>query len=216
MAGSVTNAGDSAREYHEREEYQRAALRVLRRGEPLTKHWWRSKYAWNGSRVGAGIHVLRRGHGLTIDGHGTERRPYVMPDPNAYPALRLVTKEFKARYYDSPHWARKRAERYSMDSYSCVLCRAGPHVLQCHHITYETLFCEQTRDLMTLCTHCHDVIHGRANAVPDGHRADRKAISAAWPIGATPQRHAILGLYPDPPDWVAEGALTGGEEPAPF
>jgi hypothetical protein len=68
-----------------------------------------------------------------------------------------VTDDWKAAYYDSPHWAARRAARKKHDGFRCANCH-GIKDLQVHHWRYD-LFAEKTGDLMTLCRACHGRMH---------------------------------------------------------
>lgn len=63
------------------------------------------------------------------------------------------------RYLNSDEWRVRRDKAFERDSERCVLChREGNHV---HHMTYRNIFNEDIRDLITVCTECHEYIHGR-------------------------------------------------------
>lgn len=63
------------------------------------------------------------------------------------------------KYLISKEWRIRRDKIFERDSGRCVLChKQGHHV---HHMTYRNIFNEDKRDLITVCTECHEYIHGR-------------------------------------------------------
>ena len=68
---------------------------------------------------------------------------------------------FKAKYHAyllSDEWRNRRACRAYMDGHRCLKCGSTEN-LETHHVTYERLFRERMRDLITLCHKCHDKYH---------------------------------------------------------
>lgn len=64
-----------------------------------------------------------------------------------------------AEYMQSERWKQKRAKRFEIDGYQCVLCGSAKN-LECHHLSYDRLGHEDVRyDLLTLCRECHREIH---------------------------------------------------------
>lgn len=60
-------------------------------------------------------------------------------------------------YLQSPAWMEKTRQVYERDSYTCVVCKqVAEHV---HHLTYEHLFNEPLTDLISVCSHCHKILH---------------------------------------------------------
>lgn len=57
------------------------------------------------------------------------------------------------RYLQSGAWAKKRAERLSIDSHKCQVC--GAEAEEVHHLTYNRLGKESMDDLVSLCKKCH-------------------------------------------------------------
>lgn len=150
-------APQQARTFHERDEAHAAVLRMLRERTHLTKlHYERD--AKNGSRLAPLIEQLRNAHGFAIEGDGSVKSPYIMGDVRQCPTLARVSPEMKAAYYALPHWLKVRGLRLERDCRMCVLCDANS-ALRCHHVTYENLFSEPLRDLMTVCDPCHKRLH---------------------------------------------------------
>lgn len=150
----------SARVFHERREVQSFVLRNLRSGAHMTKCAY-EKTSADGSRLAPVIEQLRNAHGFQIDGQGTIKTPYSMPNRRQFPGLAMVTPEIKDAYYCSSHWLKKSQERKALDGNQCVLCfdKETQAVLHCHHVTYENLFAEPMEDLLTLCEVCHERLH---------------------------------------------------------
>lgn len=90
-----------------------------------------------------------------------------------------VTDEMKAAYYETEHWRSIRAERLAYDQYRCCFCKAD-NCLQVHHWKYD-LFCEQLRNLTTLCNECHEELHSYG------------CIKIRFPASVTPEIAAMLG-----------------------
>jgi hypothetical protein len=147
----------SARTFHERDEAQAAVLLMLRDRTHLTKMQY-EREAKNGSRLAPIIEQLRNAHGLAIAGNGSVKSPYRMEHVRQCPTLARVTPEMKAAYYGLPHWLNARRLRLERDGRMCVLCDSVSD-LRCHHVTYEHLFAEPLRDLMTVCDPCHSSLH---------------------------------------------------------
>ena len=88
-------------------------------------------------------------------------------------------REGYSQYISSLAWAKKRAERLEIDRNRCQTCHHDGSIygLQVHHATYDRLFDEDVqRDLITLCTQCHDAItdvmrsrRGQGNVSVDVH-----------------------------------------------
>ena len=77
---------------------------------------------------------------------------------------------WKQKYYDymdSMEWIDKSnnyKERYPV----CQICGTGnQHMswVHCHHITYENLFNESDKDLITLCKPCHKKAHSKEKII---------------------------------------------------
>lgn len=62
-----------------------------------------------------------------------------------------------------PHWSRVRENRYNFDGGMCVVCKAklDSNNYQAHHLTYDRLGHERTRDVITLCDTCHENFHSK-------------------------------------------------------
>lgn len=63
-------------------------------------------------------------------------------------------------YLQSPEWESKREVILRRDNYTCQRCQAASAAVV-HHITYQNLCNEYDFELVALCRHCHDIIHGR-------------------------------------------------------
>jgi uncharacterized protein YlaI len=150
-------AFQSARTFHERDEAQATVLWRLRDRTHLTKVQY-EREAKNGSRLAPIIEQLRNAHGFAIAGDGSVKSPYHLDDVRQCPKLARVTPDMKAAYYGLPHWLNVRRSRLERDGRMCVLCDSVSD-LRCHHVTYEHLFAEPLRDLMTVCDSCHDRLH---------------------------------------------------------
>ena len=148
--------GRQVLEQMQRDELQRQLLFRLRSGEEIYN---KTEVSNDRTRPAVIVEQLRNCHGFHIDGCGSKKNPYVMPDTGEQPSLVRVSKQMKENYYLLPHWQQKRAERFVLDFHRCVLCRTDFTKLSCHHICYTRLFCEQMRDLMTVCDGCHASIH---------------------------------------------------------
>lgn len=154
---SQVEEGPDARRFHQRDQQQAVVLHQLRSGERLSKLEW-ERIAADGGRLAPVVEQLRNAHGLAIVGDGSVTSPYFMEDARQLPCLARVTPEMKEAYYQTPHWHAVRVARRSLDRDSCVACSAV-ECLQCHHLTYQRLFAEELRDLLTLCESCHRMVH---------------------------------------------------------
>ncbi len=71
------------------------------------------------------------------------------------------------RYIRSDKWRNIAKERAKIDGFKCVCCDCigtNNNPLECHHISYRHLFCEDQEDyiytdLVTLCRNCHTSLH---------------------------------------------------------
>ena len=147
----------NAKKSHESVSKQSELLQLLRT-QPVTKLHYEQTVRCDGSRTAPLIEKLRNAHGFNIAGTGKTKDPYYLLNRFQSPTVAEVDKVMKNLYYNSHHWSTTRSERYSLDDYSCVLCYSDENI-QCHHVTYENLFCENMMDLMTVCRDCHEVIH---------------------------------------------------------
>jgi hypothetical protein len=158
------HAGQRVARISESKADQKSALARLRTGVKLEK----MEFDCGGGRVAIAIEKLRNAYGFRIDGRGTVKDPYVMHDTSQHPSLACVTEDMKAAYYGTPHWRSVRESRLTIDGCCCVLCKDHRDP-RCHHITYENLFNEQLKDLMTVCDECHGRIHAACRlAFPPG------------------------------------------------
>lgn len=67
-------------------------------------------------------------------------------------------KKYENYISKSEVWKTIRRLRIEVDEYRCKSCR-GTNNLQVHHKTYENLYNENLRDLITLCEKCHKNVH---------------------------------------------------------
>jgi hypothetical protein len=60
-----------------------------------------------------------------------------------------------------PHWTIVRMARFRADNGKCVLCHCDlvMNNFQTHHVSYERLGHERLRDVITLCSECHEHFH---------------------------------------------------------
>lgn len=65
------------------------------------------------------------------------------------------------RYLESDEWKEKRAAVLERDENRCVLC--GEAAKEVHHVVYSNVYDEPLRDLISLCSECHEKIHGEIN-----------------------------------------------------
>ena len=67
-----------------------------------------------------------------------------------------------AAYMNSPEWFARREKTLERDGYCCRACllenRARP-ATQVHHISYQLVFHEPIKDLLSLCGSCHEAEH---------------------------------------------------------
>lgn len=100
-----------------------------------------------------------RDQGYIIEKRPTDKRSFEY----RYAGREEVEKtpaDFQQRYMASRHWKKCREARLAFDGYACCICKKlrPSVVLDVHHWRYD-LFQERLRDLMTLCTNCHALIH---------------------------------------------------------
>ena len=171
-----------ARAYNESTSKQKRALDALRT-RSITKMAWEAQF--KGARLAPTVDMLRNGHGFTIEGDGSVKSPYMMPDKNQFPSLLRVDGKIKEAYWNSTHWAEMRRRRWEHDSYFCLLCKGEAE--QVHHVVYN-LFNEELRDLMSVCIDCHERIHAAARL--------------KFPSGIKVDHVRRLGIAPDFLDWT--------------
>ena len=148
-----------ARAHHERIEAQKLILAQLRQGEKLRKTECEvSGILGKGSRLAPTVEQLRNCYGFIISGDGSFKNPYRLDDVDQLPTKLKLTKEIQDAYYKSDHWRKTRETRRQQDGGCCVTCKTDLS-LECHHLTYENLFCEEMRDLQSLCSECHKRTH---------------------------------------------------------
>jgi 5-methylcytosine-specific restriction endonuclease McrA len=66
-------------------------------------------------------------------------------------------------YLQSPQWARTRAAVFQRDRKICQGC-LKVQATEVHHLTYKHVYSEFMFELVSLCSDCHDRIHGRPQA----------------------------------------------------
>lgn len=163
------DAGQEARARHSQRERVERALRHMRAGGVIVQEEW--DLEWRG-RVACAIDVLRNALGLTVDGRGLRKDPYVMPVTNELPSMvpsdtkvpvAPVAQTLQARYYLTDWWREVRSRRIDRDGGWCVVCQGtrttGGEELEVHHMRYGRLFREELEDLLTLCRPCHVELH---------------------------------------------------------
>lgn len=97
-------------------------------------------------------------------------QPDLEPDPELQRKLdniqlgfvgnQFMSAKDKAAYLRSAEWFDLRAEVMARDNYKCTSC-GTPHLLECHHISYENLGAESLDQLTILCRTCHQEVHNR-------------------------------------------------------
>lgn len=81
-----------------------------------------------------------------------------------------MTKEEYKEYLKTEHWQEVRKARLSVDKYRCYLC-GTPRRLNVHHLRYDNLGDENVhKDLISLCLHCHLMLHRVQNATQAEYR----------------------------------------------
>lgn len=81
-----------------------------------------------------------------------------------------MTKEEYREYLKTEHWQEVRKARLSVDKYRCYLCGTSKR-LNVHHLRYDNLGDENVRkDLISLCLHCHLMLHRVQNATQAEYR----------------------------------------------
>ena len=71
---------------------------------------------------------------------------------------RALFKRAYNKYLQSPEWEAKRQAVLKRDEYKCVKCGSQDE-LQVHHLTYDHVYNEPLKDLITLCKKCHYKTH---------------------------------------------------------
>jgi len=96
----------------------------------------------------------------------------------------LKVKRQKAhKYIASKEWGEKRNKRFVIDHYTCQKCGTKKSPLQVHHKTYIRLMNEDVeKDIITVCTPCHEEIHRRFGYPTYGvdDRKDRRYWDEKW------------------------------------
>jgi len=81
----------------------------------------------------------------------------LLPVPSLPPRL-------EGRYHTyllSSDWRKKRNKVIRRDGFRCSIC-GSEKLLEVHHLTYDHVFVEKLTELVTLCSHCHRVLHREA------------------------------------------------------
>lgn len=175
-SGLLFDIGVSARAHHESETQQQLALSILRHRE-LTKVSF-ERDCKDGSRLAPAIEMLRNAWGFEIEGSGTTKNPYWMPNRRQYPSKVKVTEQMKDAYYQREEWQRASKQRKEFDNYRCVICTgACQSELHVHHLTYDFLFNERLDCLITVCSLHHKMIHDNSLLrFPNGIKEEYAAI----------------------------------------
>jgi hypothetical protein len=65
--------------------------------------------------------------------------------------------------YLHPNWQRRRLEIMTRDGFKCMICGNKKESLHVHHNTYDGKYIWECsmRSMITLCTTCHELFHGR-------------------------------------------------------
>ncbi len=69
-----------------------------------------------------------------------------------------MNKQEYKHYLKTPHWQVLRAWRKMASDYKCEIC-GSEYRIEVHHLHYDTLFCEEFKDLKVLCHGCHTYLH---------------------------------------------------------
>jgi hypothetical protein len=81
-----------------------------------------------------------------------------MPTHNLYKVPEPVTEKwYRKVYLQSNFWRWRREQYMKRMGYKCEQCRRW--AMECHHLSYDHLFCEPDYDLMALCSECHEDMH---------------------------------------------------------
>lgn len=73
----------------------------------------------------------------------------------------FINRKPNPMYYQTRHWQQVR-QKY-LNGYGCSMGSCGRKANQLHHLNYETICYEQEKDVMPLCSLCHEVAHGGEN-----------------------------------------------------
>ena len=76
--------------------------------------------------------------------------------------------DYKEYISNHPRWQAVRKKRFEFDDGRCVICHRDLHgePYQTHHLSYQRLGRERIRDVITLCSGCHDAFHTNWQKVP--------------------------------------------------
>jgi len=74
-------------------------------------------------------------------------------------------------YINSSDWKELSRQTKANHHWKCNACGQGG-ILHCHHVTYNRLFNETSRDLMVLCATCHHAYHDqyKSRDMPKGNK----------------------------------------------
>ena len=87
------------------------------------------------------------------------------------PDVSASNRWYQRVYLTSKHWQWRRDLYMKTVGYYCEAswngwrCRSPG--TQCHHLSYDNLFCETNKDLMLLCDKCHQRMHKWPKAAND-------------------------------------------------
>ena len=74
-------------------------------------------------------------------------------------AKKIEPKSKYHKYLLSSQWNAKRKKTLARDKHKCTKC-GNTTELRVHHLTYDNIFHEPLKDLVTLCEACHKQVHG--------------------------------------------------------
>lgn len=81
-----------------------------------------------------------------------------LQESNKFTVNQFMSAEQKAKYLQSQKWKEKRQLVLQRDNYTCKSCGIK-HSLEVHHVRYDNLGNEPIRDLVVLCSSCHNRLH---------------------------------------------------------
>ncbi len=70
----------------------------------------------------------------------------------------MINKKYK-QYLKSKEWDKKRKSTLKRDNYTCQKCGSKSKKLEVHHSTYDRIYKEIPKDLISLCVDCHKREH---------------------------------------------------------
>ena len=85
-------------------------------------------------------------------------------------------------YLQSADFDEIRQKVFVRDGFRCVVCKSDKDIAP-HHLTYQNIYHEDPRDLVTLCRRCHSIFHNidnRRKAIEEYYSADHAASQEDW------------------------------------